>query len=430
MNKCKRFEFFISKEKKSLISGPFGSNISSKYFVKEGVPVIRGNNLTFDFQKFVDEGFVFISEEKAKELNCFAFPDDIVFTAAGTIGQVGLITSDLKYNYYTISNKQIRATLDNSKIDVRFAYFILNSNFVRNQILNGNTGSTIPLINLTTIKGILIPDFKLDTQKKIASILSALDDKIELNNKINAELEAMAKTIYDYWFVQFDFPDANGKPYKSSGGKMVWNEQLKREVPEGWEDISIECILAKESNSKKIPSSEYLTIGKFPIIDQSTQFVTGYTNDDNSIIHTTKPRIIFGDHTRVVKFINFNFARGADGTQVLLSNSNRMPQHLFYQVVSKIDLSNYGYARHFKFLKDRTIILPEESLAQKYDNHVKSYFDLIRQNRFQNQQLSQLRDWLLPMLMNGQVTVGDAYEKVEEVMNVAAEERVKYRSRK
>ena len=84
---------------------------------------------------------------------------------------------------------------------------------------------------------ILLP--KLEIQKKVASVLSALDSKIELNNRINAELEAMAKTLYDYWFVQFDFPDKNGKPYKTSGGKMVWNEELKREIPDGWSNATL-----------------------------------------------------------------------------------------------------------------------------------------------------------------------------------------------
>jgi len=206
MNKVK-LEHYISKEKKSLISGPFGSNISSKFFVSSGIPVIRGNNLTYGERKFIDSGFVFVSEEKADELGCDAIKDDIIITAAGTIGQIGLITNDLKYNRYVISNKQIRLRLDNSVCDVKFIYLLLNSEIVRQQIINNNTGSTIPLINLSVVRNILIPEFGQPTQQKIASVLSSLDDKIELNNRINAELEAMAKTLYDYWFVQFDFPN-------------------------------------------------------------------------------------------------------------------------------------------------------------------------------------------------------------------------------
>ena len=89
------------------------------------------------------------------------------------------------------------------------------------------------------LNSILLYIHEGEDQKRIGDILSALDAKIELNNRINAELEKMAKTIYDYWFVQFDFPDANGKPYKSSGGKMVWSNELKREIPEGWEVLQL-----------------------------------------------------------------------------------------------------------------------------------------------------------------------------------------------
>src|SRR5690606_36085683 len=116
--------------------------------------------------------------------------------------------------------------------DIKYIYYLLKS-------LNLNdykSGSGVPTMNRNHLHPLRVIATKdLPTQQKIASVLSALDDKIELNNKINAELEAMAKTLYDYWFVQFEFPNADGKPYKSSGGKMVYNETLKREIPEGWE---------------------------------------------------------------------------------------------------------------------------------------------------------------------------------------------------
>ncbi len=265
-----------------------------------------------------------------------------------------------------------------------------------------------------------IPD-KL-TQKKIAKVLSDLDAKIELNNRINNELEAMAKTLYDYWFVQFDFPDANGKPYKTSGGKMIWNDDLKREIPEGWEVKELGNILAKESTTTKIPSSEILEYGLIPVIDQSTSYIKGFTNDKSSVIKTDSARIIFGDHTRILKLINFDFARGADGTQVLLSKNEKMPQHLFYHSLLKIDLSNYGYARHFKFLKDSKIIIPSKKTATEFEEIATGFYNKIKGNIFQNQELASLRDWLLPMLMNGQVSVGD----VEEELRMVAEARERY----
>jgi len=110
------------KDKGSIISGPFGSNISSKYFTEKGIPVIRGNNLNVGLENFNDDGFVFVSEEKADELKCDAIKGDMIFTAAGTIGQVGYIPFDSKYDRYVISNKQIRARIDESKVDLLYAF--------------------------------------------------------------------------------------------------------------------------------------------------------------------------------------------------------------------------------------------------------------------------------------------------------------------
>lgn len=321
---------------------------------------------------------------------------------------------------------------EKDKLDVDYLFYNLKLN------RQNGTGSGQPQITIPEISEKIISVPPLLTQQKIASVLSALDSKIELNNRINAELEAMAKTLYDYWFVQFDFPisaaqaasmgkpNLEGKPYKSSGGKMVWNEELKREIPEGWKVKRVEDVLLKESSKVKIPSSEFKAQGLIPIIDQSTDFISGYTDNKEAKIEGGQfPRIVFGDHTRILKLINFDFARGADGTQVLTSSSLRLPQHLFYHALHKIDLSNYGYARHFKFLKDSLVIEPDLISATQFERMATEQYKMIRENRFQNQQLASLRDWLLPMLMNGQVTVGGAsktYKMPEEHINIAAEE--------
>lgn len=178
-------EDIASDEKRSIISGPFGSNISSKYFTEHGVPVIRGNNLTEDNTKFIDEGFVFVSEEKAKELNTYADVDDLVFTAAGTIGQVGIIPENSKFDRYVISNKQLRVTLDLNKVNQHYAYYWFSSKLINKYIKQLNTGSTIPLINLTILKGLPIPLPSKDLQDKIANIIINIDKKIEINKKIN-----------------------------------------------------------------------------------------------------------------------------------------------------------------------------------------------------------------------------------------------------
>ena len=148
----------LKAEGRSIVSGPFGSNIGSRFFVETGVPVIRGNNLSLDAIRFKDTGFVFLTDEKAEEFrNCEAHTNDLIFTAAGTIGQVGIIPPNARFQKYIISNKQLRARLDTRKIRPIFAYYWLSSPTMIQFIQSRNTGSTIPLINLTVLKSLPIP---------------------------------------------------------------------------------------------------------------------------------------------------------------------------------------------------------------------------------------------------------------------------------
>ena len=132
--------------------------------------------------------------------------------------------------------------------------------------------SAQPGLSVNTLSNIELKLPDKETQDSIFSLLSALDKKIALNKQINARLEEMAKTLYDYWFVQFDFPDANGKPYKSSGGEMVFDETLKREIPKGWESVELQSCLAKVPSTVKILNKDIKDFGKYPVIDQSQDF--------------------------------------------------------------------------------------------------------------------------------------------------------------
>ena len=295
----------------------------------------------------------------------------------------------------------------NAETDSHFLFYALFRDDFFIHAMKGAKGTKMPRGDKAQIMEFKIPVFDLKTQQSIAAVLSALDKKIALNKQINARLEEMAKTLYDYWFVQFDFPGANGKPYKSSGGEMVFDETLKREIPKGWGSIELQSCLAKIPNTTKILNKDIKDFGKYPVVDQSQDFICGFTNDEKSILNPQDAHIIFGDHTRIVKLVNFQYARGADGTQVILSNNERMPNYLFYQIINQIDLSSYGYARHFKFLKEFKIILPSKDISQKYNEIANTFFVKVRNNIKQNHQLTQLRDFLLPMLMNGQVSVAE-----------------------
>ena len=159
---------------------------------------------------------------------------------------ISSVRPNLRHNYFVSQNENcmiassgfIHIRVNNpEKVSPQFLYYFLTSptQVQRYVKIADSSQSAYPSFNKDVIEGLEFPDLPLPTQLRIAGVLGSIDEKIELNRKKIAELEALAKTIYDYWFVQFDFPDANGRPYKSSGGKMVWNGQLKREVPEGWE---------------------------------------------------------------------------------------------------------------------------------------------------------------------------------------------------
>ena len=293
----------------------------------------------------------------------------------------------------------------NENLDGKYLNAYLNSKMAKKYFEGYASGSgqryTLTLDSINDIQ-IWLPN--IDSQREVAKILSDLDKKISLNTRMNAELETMAKQLYDYWFVQFDFPDENGKPYKSSGGKMLYNETLKREIPEGWDVQLIGNLLDKVQSTPRLVTDEYLDDGLYPIIDQTTDvYFAGFTNREDAILQQY-PAIVFGDHSCAVKYVNFPFARGADGTQIMLSKNENVSIEYMYFYVKDINIGK-GYARHYSFVKDYPIIIPSSNPARQFAKIAEELFTKIKQLKFENQNLTHLRDSLLPMLMNGQVTV-------------------------
>ena len=374
---------------------PLSSN--KEYYENGDIPWINSGEVGQYKINFAEK---FITKEGFEKSNTKIFPKDTILVAmyGATAGKTSIL------NINACTNQAVCAILPSENVNNIFLKYKLDS--IYDYLVQISSGSARDNLSQKVIQDLEINLPLLETQQKIAKILSDIDDKIEVLHQINDNLAELSKTIYDYWFVQFDFPDENGKPYKTSGGKMVYNEVLKREIPEGWEVERLGEILKKNETTIKINAKDYLSSGSIPIIDQSSDFICGYTNEISALIKASNiPAIIFGDHTRILKFIDFDFARGADGTQILFSNNEKMPQYLFYHSLLKIDLSNYGYARHFKFLKEQKILLSDRLIAEKFTDNVKTIYEKIKINRNQIQHLQSLRDWLLPMLMNGQVSV-------------------------
>ena len=226
----------------------------------------------------------------------------------------------------------------------------------------------------------------LEMQYNIATILRSYDNLIDNYRRQIKLLEEAAQRLYKEWFVDLRFPGHG--------------------MPEGWEKKNIGELLEKIKRTKQIPSSEIRKNGLYPVIDQGKQYIAGYTNDVSAILYNENPIIVFGDHTRIIKLIPFPFAKGADGTQLLLSNNlRRMPQSLFYYSLKNVDLSNYSYARHFKYLKTMTIYLPSDSIAQNFNANVFPVIKEIQKYRKQIIFLTEARDRLLPKLMSGEIKV-------------------------
>ena len=297
----------------------------------------------------------------------------------------------------------------------KFMAFYLRSPLFRRTIINNTVMTLRASFNeaMFSYLEIMLPDF--DTQKKIGDFLYSLEKKKQTNNQINQELEAMAKTLYDYWFVQFDCPDQNGKPYKSSGGKMVYHPELKREIPEGW---GVEKLFDIADVQYGYPfSTDYFncTGEGVPVIrirDILGNDITNYSTEEVE----DKYKINVGD---VLIGMDGNFHMNYWikencylNQRVVKVNSDKLPNMVLkYQIEPFIKLREKSVSRttvgHLsdKDLKAINVILPKDKYLSSIFEKFESILENIIINQQQNQELTQLRDWLLPMLMNGQVKV-------------------------
>ena len=300
---------------------------------------------------------------------------------------------------------------------------------IRKNTIKGATVDRIVLNELGNFP-IYIPDLK--TQQSIATVLSALDKKIALNKQINTRLEEMAKTLYDYWFVQFDFPDADGEPYKSSGGEMVFDETLKREIPKGWEvknlgeHISIKRGISYKSNEIKDTGIPFINLnsfyldGKFKF--EGTKFFTGKTKNDDfissgdlliAVTDVTRNADIIGKAFILPDLFNASPVMSCDVAKISSSELNN-----FY--LERLFNSD-SYHEYIKYFASGTLVLhldikgiswfdtyiPPKILLDKFEDFCRDIHLRIVETEKQNYRLTQLRDFLLPMLMNGQVSVAE-----------------------
>ena len=294
-----------------------GASLSGEFYATEG-EYIRLTCGNFDYQNNC------FKENKSKD-NLYYVGDfkpeflmeegDIITPlteqAIGLLGSTAIIPESSKY----IQSQDVAKIICNEDLlDKDFAFYLISSALGKQQLSAAAQQTKIRHTSPDKIKDCTVWIPELSEQKRIGKLLRSIDRKIELNRAINQNLEAMAKQLYDYWFVQFDFPNEESKPYKSSGEVMVYNERFGREIPQGWSTMPISEILDKYPTTKRYETKEYLSCGKYPIIDHADSYIDGLTNEVDHLL-TRHPAVLLGDHSTKVKFLDFDFARGADGTK-------------------------------------------------------------------------------------------------------------------
>lgn len=395
----------------------------------EGTPLIATNCIkhssiypTFDKVRYVND------ETLKTWFRAHLQPNDILFVNKGTPGRVCLVPDPVNF---CAAQDMIAFRCDEKAINYKYLFAILRSNEIQKKIENYHVGLVIPHFRKQDLSSLMIPIRSPEEQEAIGDLYLTLSQKIELNNRINAELEAMAKTLYDYWFVQFDFPNPKGKPYKTGGGKMVWNAELKREIPEGWDCFKLSKIISRIStglNPRKNfvlgnGSNYYVTIknidsGKIFLDDKCDKINDEALKKINRRSDLKVGDILFTSIEPVgITYLiqekpeNWNIN---ESVFTLRPNYNLVTSEYAYLLLSAKEIKAFtknvsagsihkgvriGVLNTFK------VAYGNKNIISDFSKTIEPILKRINILNKENQKLSELRDWLLPMLMNGQVKV-------------------------
>ena len=336
---------------------------------------------------------------------------DILFSMIGTVGNVYIETSE-KIDY-AIKNMGVFSCQNKEK--AYWLYYYLQSPLVQAKIDALMAGAVQKFVPLGFLRDLDIPEYT-ENSKKVVQVLSALDDKIALNKKMNQKLEAMAKRLYDYWFVQYDFPDKNGHPYKTTGGPMTYNPTLKREIPEGWNDGVLSDI-ANITMGQSPDGASYNEDGegmifyqgstdfgmRFPTVRQYTTAPTRFAKKGDILMSVRAP-------VGAVNIANTDCCIGR-GLSALNSKLGSL-SHLYFLIdVFKKTFENKNTVgtTFGSITKDELytlpVVIPDKSVIEQFEKMAKPIFDRQMKLGEESNRLTKLRDKLLPLLMNGQVAV-------------------------
>lgn len=399
---------------------------TNKKVCDDDYPLVQGQNIKNGV--FVEKYNWYLKKDYAINLNRSKLTKNSILIpyVGSNLGEVGIF-----YHSYDclMASNIAKVELINKCIDIEYLKYYLQSRIGQKYLFKDKQGSTQPNITMESIRETKVIFREIKEQEKIGKILSTIDKKIELNKKINEKLEEMAKTVYDYWFTQFDFPDENGNPYKSSGGKMIYNEQIKREIPEGWSCIKLKEVIYENKTALKNNEKSRYGIDLSVMPSNSIGLYQRSLSDNFSTNQFVlkKRDILFGsirpylkkagiasfDGTINGSVLNFNVFNQLDYSFIVcLLTSNRFFNYAVFQSTgTKMPTVKSENILNFK--------LPyNNNVAYLFEKKIGAYWEVIMQNIVQNFKLIEIRDFLLPMLMNGQAIISDECNNTLEVNNM------------
>ena len=403
-------------KKHALAMGPFGSNITKDNFVEAGVPVIRGNNLTE--YRFSDKDFVFVTESKAGELAAsVALPEDIVITHRGTLGQVGIIPKESNFSKYVVSQSGMKISCDTGLVNPQFVFYFLKSPKGQYLLLKNTSQTGVPAIAqpLTSLRSVAIPLPQLDEQNEIVGILSSLDDLVELNRKISANLEKIGQALFKHWFVDFEFLNEKGNPYRSSGGKMVDSEL--GEIPEGWVVGTLGDI-CDITMGQSPPGHSYNEDGNgLPFYQGIADF--GFRFPSRRVYCTAPSRfaeegdVLLSVRAPVGTF-NVTEERCAIGRGLAALRLKEKHNGFLYYLLrttrtewEKFEAEGTVFGSVTKSdVHDFKVVIPPQPVLAKFALLIEVLEGKININEKESRNLTAIRDSLLPRLMSGRIRVG------------------------
>lgn len=390
-------------------TGPFGTQLKASEYVSDGIPIINVKNIGFGNLIKDDMDYVDLSTCKRLEEHILK-ENDIVFGRKGSVDRHCIIRSEEEG--WLQGSDCIRVRIHNAEVNPQYVSCYLMQEGVKRQLNNAAVGSTMASMNSNIIKSITMKLPSIEEQNIIADFFEKIHQKIENNNRINQELERMAKSIYDYWFLQFEFPDEEGNPYKSSGGKMVWNEVLKREIPEGWESKKLGDIF--EFIKGKTPDKLFQVDKK-----EYTSYLTIEAINGNGLQYCKKDSMIM-TNGEVLMVMD-----GAASSEVYVGNTgaigstfcklqvieNYLENNFLYLVMKslenifkKVNTGSTVPHANKKYICNFNIAMPiDKIIRERMQGDLNLFLEQILEHKKENHELVSLRNFLLPLLMNGQV---------------------------